>query len=442
MRAVPSRAETILRRLEEVRHRRPGAREAERAIRDARGLVERDAGDLIRLHDALCFLRAYPHDRRVRDLAERLLATTARRVAALEAAGADLAPFDAPEVAGIAGTTIGTDFSFELVRWLSRRFPRRVRLAWDAGASEERMRSTWPEFLPLLEEEALADANVPYLDWLAAAAGTAPGRARLAARPLRTALGSARPRRRSIRRPRGPDRLGPRRRPGVPDADARAGARAVLSRRAISLAAGRLARRRDVGAPSRAPEALAAGRGAALRPDARGDDGALSRVLHVHARRPDLRPRGAPGTRRRALPRRRSAGEASPAALGLRRLRREERRADRLHRGPRALRAARDRLQHVLHVPGGRVGLDLRPGPEAPPRRPRRDVLLDRSLPARLRERGGSRLRGLLVLPQARLSTDEPRRANAGRAGGGSHRAGPRPSVVTRDVRSASSSAT
>ena len=105
------------------------------------------------------------------DLAERLLATTARRVAALEAAGADLAPFDAPEVAGIAGTTIGTDFSFELVRWLSRRYPRRVRLAWDAGASEERMRSTWPEFLPLLEEEALADANVPYLDWLAAVAG-------------------------------------------------------------------------------------------------------------------------------------------------------------------------------------------------------------------------------------------------------------------------------
>ena len=171
MRAVPRGADRILRRLEEVRHRRPGAREAERAIREARGLVERDAGDLIRLHDALCFLRAYPHSRRVRDLAESFLGTIARRVRALESAGEDLSPFDAPEVAGIAGTTIGTDFSFELVRWLARRFPRRVRLAWDAGASEERMRAAWPEFVPLLEEEALADANVPYLDWLAAAAG-------------------------------------------------------------------------------------------------------------------------------------------------------------------------------------------------------------------------------------------------------------------------------
>ncbi len=171
MRAVPSRAETILRRLEEVRHRRPGARQAERAIRDARGLVARDAGELIRFHDALMFLRAYPHSRRVRDLAEKVLRSIAGRVAALEAAGEDLSPFDAPEVAGVAGTTIGTDFSFELVRWLSRRFPRRVRLAWDAGAAEERMRTAWPGFLPLLEEEALADANVPYLAWLAAAAG-------------------------------------------------------------------------------------------------------------------------------------------------------------------------------------------------------------------------------------------------------------------------------
>ena len=170
MRAVPRRAETILRLLEEVRHRRPGARAAERAIREARGFMARDAGSLIRLHDALLFLRAYPHSRRVRDLAESLLGSISRRAAALEAAGEDMSPFDEPEVAGVAGTTIGTDFSFDLVRWLVKRFPR-VRIDWDAGASADRMRATWPEFVPLLEEEALADANVPYLEWLGAAAG-------------------------------------------------------------------------------------------------------------------------------------------------------------------------------------------------------------------------------------------------------------------------------
>ncbi len=37
------------------------------------------------------------------------------------------------------------------------------------------MRASWPRFLPLLEEEALADANVDYLAWLGAAAGRRAG---------------------------------------------------------------------------------------------------------------------------------------------------------------------------------------------------------------------------------------------------------------------------
>lgn len=171
MPAVPRRAETVLRRLEAVRRVRPGAREAARALAEAARLRPRSAEDLIRLHEAALFLRAYPHDRRVAARAEGVLRTIARRVAGLEASGEDLSPFDAPEVAGIAGTTLGTDFSFDVVRFLARRFPGRVRLAWDAGAAEERMRASWPDFLPLLSEEALADANVAYLDWLAAAAG-------------------------------------------------------------------------------------------------------------------------------------------------------------------------------------------------------------------------------------------------------------------------------
>jgi hypothetical protein len=171
MRAVPTRADAILRRLERARHRRPGAREAMRALRSARGLTASDPGSLIRFHEALLFLRAYPHDGRVRDRAESLLGTVARRVRALERSGADLSAFDAPEVAGIAGTTIGTDYSFEAARFLARRFAGRIRFDWEAGVASDRMRATWPEFLPLLEEEALADANVPYLAWLEAAAG-------------------------------------------------------------------------------------------------------------------------------------------------------------------------------------------------------------------------------------------------------------------------------
>ena len=131
----------------------------------------RDPELLIRLHDRLLFLLAYPPSERVRRSAERALARIPALVAGLAARGADLSPFDAPEVAGVAGTTIATDFSFDLARWLAARHPGRVAIDWGVPRSEERMRATWPSFLPLLEEEALADANVPYDVWLGAGAG-------------------------------------------------------------------------------------------------------------------------------------------------------------------------------------------------------------------------------------------------------------------------------
>ncbi len=171
MRAVPHRADRLLARLEEARRLRPGAAEALRRVREAGRLEIGDAARLIRLHDALLFLRAYPQSPRVLAATERLLASFEKRVARLEAEEEDLEPFDAPEVAGIAGTTLGTDFSFDLARWLQGRHPGTVRIDWDAAEEGDRMRATWPAFLPLLEEEALADANVPYGTWLAAAAG-------------------------------------------------------------------------------------------------------------------------------------------------------------------------------------------------------------------------------------------------------------------------------
>lgn len=171
MPAVPGRFDRLLERLEAARHRRPGAREAARALRQAASASAPDAERLLRLHEAVLFLRAYPHDRRVLAIAERALATFETRVARLAARGEDLSVFDEPEAAGVAGTTLGTDYSFDLARWLARRHPRRVRIDWDAAEEGDRMRATWPEFLPLLEEEAFADANVPYLAWLSAAAG-------------------------------------------------------------------------------------------------------------------------------------------------------------------------------------------------------------------------------------------------------------------------------
>ena len=171
---MPRRAESLLRRVEEARHLRPGARETERRLRAALDAARtvRDPADLIRLHEAVLFVRAYPHGPRVLRLCDRVLAALVDRAAALSASDADTSAFDAPEFAGVGGTTIATDFSFELTRRLAARHGRAVRIGWDAAEPGDRMRASWPGFVPLLEEEALADANVPYLDWLSAAAGS------------------------------------------------------------------------------------------------------------------------------------------------------------------------------------------------------------------------------------------------------------------------------
>lgn len=128
-----------------------------------------DAGSLIRFHEALLFIRAYPQDEPVMQRAEELLASIPQRVEQLRGAGASLADMDSVETSGIAGTTTEESFSFDVLSWLLRRYPGKLRILWDGYDAAARMAATWPRFLPLLEEESLVEANVPYREWLDAA---------------------------------------------------------------------------------------------------------------------------------------------------------------------------------------------------------------------------------------------------------------------------------
>lgn len=165
----PGSVGRLLSKLEEAKTRRPDRGETARLLRSFERQEVFDAGHLVRLHEAALFLRAYPHDRRVLAAAERLLSSFPQRVARFAENGGDLSSFEDPEVAGIAGTKITTSYSYDVVRWLAARFPRSVRLDWEGYARADRLRALFPRFLPLLEEEALEDANVPYLEWLRAA---------------------------------------------------------------------------------------------------------------------------------------------------------------------------------------------------------------------------------------------------------------------------------
>ena len=119
---------------------------------------------LIRLHEILLFLRAYPRSASVLSQVEKTLKTFAERVSNLGDADIDLSPLDDPEESGIAGTSVTTNFSYAIVRWLVAKYPKQLSIDWDWFEEEDRFGATMPRFLPLLEEEAMVEAHVPYRD--------------------------------------------------------------------------------------------------------------------------------------------------------------------------------------------------------------------------------------------------------------------------------------
>jgi hypothetical protein len=127
------------------------------------------ADELARFHEALLFVRAYPHNRAVMRETERLLGSLHERVGPLSEAEKEL--FDAPEVSGVAGTSFTAIFSYEVVRRLARMEPGRLCIDWDYFEPPDSVAGLWRKLFPLADEDILVEAHVPYAKWLRAAAG-------------------------------------------------------------------------------------------------------------------------------------------------------------------------------------------------------------------------------------------------------------------------------
>lgn len=163
----------LLDQLDELKSRF-GTRESRTVERLLIRLARRKFDDVeavLRFHEILLFLSAYPHGARVRQLAESQLRSFSKRVTALSDAEVDLSAFDNPEISGIAGTAVVDTFTFYIVRWLLKLHPTQVAFDWDWFNDENRLAETWPRFMPLLDEDGFVEANVPYPDWLRAAKG-------------------------------------------------------------------------------------------------------------------------------------------------------------------------------------------------------------------------------------------------------------------------------
>ncbi len=111
------------------------------------------ARGVMRLHEALCFLRAYPDDARVLAQVERMLENFQRRpdLRRHRAALAD---------SGIAGTVIHYRFFWSTAHWLARRWPQRFQFDRSDIEPSERVRVALPLLVTPAESAWLKQGHV------------------------------------------------------------------------------------------------------------------------------------------------------------------------------------------------------------------------------------------------------------------------------------------
>jgi hypothetical protein len=167
------RIDAQLSELEAARQwREPGAAlKVEKLLDSLRRQAFSDAGSLIRFHDALLFLRAFPHNAGVLRRADHMLAEIGAQVACLPDSGTSLDDFDNESVSGIAGTVLTDTYTYEVADWLAHRYPTQLRAEWDVEEQYRALGLGLPRFVPLLDDDAMVEADTPFLSWMKNAAG-------------------------------------------------------------------------------------------------------------------------------------------------------------------------------------------------------------------------------------------------------------------------------
>ena len=130
-----------------------------------------DVRSLIRFHDALLFLRAFPQSAPVARLADKLLATIESQVAKLRDFPSAAEDFDDEAVSGIAGTAVTNTWTLELARRLVERHPKDVSADWNVADRYRQLATILPNCIPLLEDDSFVEADTPYLKWIESASG-------------------------------------------------------------------------------------------------------------------------------------------------------------------------------------------------------------------------------------------------------------------------------
>ena len=117
-------------------------------------------GDVLRLHESLCFLRAYPDHAGVLERVERMLNGFDRRP--------DLRRFSEKLLdTGIAGTPIYYAFYWPMAEWLVERWPDQLSVDWEMFEKSDRLKDLLSVLVTYSETPALDLEDYPTATWIA-----------------------------------------------------------------------------------------------------------------------------------------------------------------------------------------------------------------------------------------------------------------------------------
>jgi hypothetical protein len=144
---------------------RDAARRTADLLERARDAKFRTPEDLIRLHEVALYLRAYPQSARVARLADAILFSFADRLGRV-----DLEAFQDPEISGIAGTHLSTNFSYDVAVRLAQRYP--LHIDWENYAHADRLGPVLAKWIPLAGEYSSVEPHVDWKYWFDRARGS------------------------------------------------------------------------------------------------------------------------------------------------------------------------------------------------------------------------------------------------------------------------------
>ncbi len=124
-----------------------------------------DADKVVRYHEALSFLRAYPDSPEVLSAVEAALERFPKR--------RDLRQFaSALTNTGIAGTPIEYQFYWFMARWLTERCPENLSIKWDELENESLLQNLLPLLVTYSETLAIDELGYNLQEWIRKSQGS------------------------------------------------------------------------------------------------------------------------------------------------------------------------------------------------------------------------------------------------------------------------------